>query len=527
MTNQVLIVADNMKLYNIPNKHFIISRRIAFLTILLTTAALCYLCAMFPWSSDCSFYALKWNFDGSQSYDPLQSLQDVFTSVAAHWMVWNGRAFCNVFVMIFCGLLPKWMFVVCNGLVWLAFLSLVSRLCGFSLSDSRPTSVLCLVCFFIFVSLPLDPAFLVNYLWMGCITVGWLLLFFGINRFRSPWMIAAAFIFSLLAGNSQESFSIPLGLGLLVWLVRNRRGRASAPEWIMGIGFAMGAVFNILSPGNFVRLSSTMEDSLGLLDVFITNLPVFGSLLALTFLYLLMNPRRIIAEVRRNDRRFFTIALWSVLGGFLLCLALKGANMCRILIPVCIWLLALFLRADVRMRRIWVAIAAFWLAFVATTLYEARLFAANQNKINEIKELYHLSQNGKISLPDSLFSHDMGFNCYYFKGWEIDERRVDRSKPDLKIYPASLARITLRRDTNFMIPIGDQRWIVARSLSNPRFPEIRFVFLPGIADVRLKEKELDIAGMKHAIVDTVGGTVYGVYGNRFPKALIGVSESVE
>lgn len=227
--------------------------------ILIFTVTLFYLSVIFFWSSDSPFFALRFEMDGSDSYRKMGGLWDLFQSQCAHYMTWSGRFVCQSLVQFFCAFTERPVFEICNMLVWLAFIFLSLRLAGIKVKNTASLFMVVCMSFLIFINIPYDPPFMINYLWMGTLVMAWLNIFFSSAK-KSAVQLVLIFLLSILAGNSQESFSIPLSGALTVWIIM-RRFRLNKMEWVAVAGFFIGALTVVAAPGNYVRLGIVMDEN--------------------------------------------------------------------------------------------------------------------------------------------------------------------------------------------------------------------------------------------------------------------------
>ena len=139
---------------------------------------------------------------------------------------------------------------------------------------------------------------------------------------------------------------------------------------------------------------------------------------------------------------------------------------------------------------------------------------SNYQKYSLITNSYHISTDGRVFLPDSLFIKDDGNNYYYNSGFVIQERTINPQKPFLKILPESLAKIKFNNDTNFIKQIGPQAWIFGQSVNNPQKITIRKKICPSILKLSLIETNVDLIHGDFLILDTINNTIISCHINN-------------
>ena len=184
---------------------------------------------------------------------PVKSMREVIEANNLNYLSINGRYVAHFFVILFCGILGKGCFAVCNALVWVVFVTLLMRVSDRRMTDTPSLLACAAISLYLMLFIGNGPAIQINYIWMFSLTLGWILLF---NRTKegkyNPAIIVLLGIFSLIAGNGQEGLNIGI-CGALLVLLFVRRFRFSPAEWAMGICFAVGCLADCLSPGTLSR----------------------------------------------------------------------------------------------------------------------------------------------------------------------------------------------------------------------------------------------------------------------------------
>lgn len=192
---------------------------------------------------------------------PVNTIGDVIDANNQNYLYINGRYVAHFFVILFCGILGKGCFAVCNALVWATFVTLLMRISDKKLTDIPSLFTCAAISLYLMVFIGSGPANQINYVWMFTLSLGWLILFHKKGERKSPITIALLGIFSLIAGNGQEGLNIGI-CGALLVLLFVRRFRFSPAEWAMGICFAIGCMADCLSPGTLSRSGGSTGGSI-------------------------------------------------------------------------------------------------------------------------------------------------------------------------------------------------------------------------------------------------------------------------
>lgn len=220
----------------------------------------------------------------------IESFGDIIRSQIAHYQTWNGRFLAHVIVQFFCGIAGETWFAVFNALVWLIFIHITLRLIG--IKNVKAGTILPVMALLV-LALPtkMTPACQIGYVWMYALTGWFIYLFFDGQRRNSLPMLAVLFVFSVLAGNGQESINIPVGGALGIYFLFNFR-TFTPRKWVMLIGFAIGSLALCLAPGNFHRVDGNTVSMIGSIYYFIIFDYMLWCLIAVTVLNMIFNKRR-------------------------------------------------------------------------------------------------------------------------------------------------------------------------------------------------------------------------------------------
>ena len=187
------------------------------------------------------------------AWTPVASLADVLRSFGTHYIHSNGRL-ADLVAMLYCGLLGKMAFNVCNTLVFGSMLHLISVLATGRRSLLAVSLALAAVgtCYPVPGETMLWLAGSCNYMW--AITAS-LLLVYGMRQAdgRMGWggdllLAVGAFI----AGAFNEATSFGFLLGLVLYYAFNRRRFSRAVLWALA-GYSLGVALIVSSPGAWSR----------------------------------------------------------------------------------------------------------------------------------------------------------------------------------------------------------------------------------------------------------------------------------
>jgi hypothetical protein len=89
-------------------------------------------------------------------------------------------------------------------------------------------------------------------------------------------------------------------------------------------------------------------------------------------------------------------------------------------------------------------------------------------KWTEIQHQYFSSpQEGIVVLPQPLYGYEYRKAEIFCKPYVWVARASDRSSAPLHIYPKGLETLDEKKDTNLIIPFGEESWILVQSKRNP------------------------------------------------------------
>ena len=194
--------------------------------------------------------------DMAYSVIPSGSLREFCSSLVDHFMTTNGR-FADVVANVFCAILGKPVFNVCNALVFGLMAHLVALLSAGRRSLMALTLFLAVVgvCYPVPGETMLWVAGSCNYLW--AVTASLALIYYLLNHKDGPlgWGRAVLLLLgAFIAGNFNEATSFGVFAGLFLYYAFNRR-KVDRRVVIAMVGYLLGVAMIVASPGAWSRMA--------------------------------------------------------------------------------------------------------------------------------------------------------------------------------------------------------------------------------------------------------------------------------
>ncbi|WP_026662056.1 DUF6056 family protein [Butyrivibrio proteoclasticus] len=204
-------------------------------------------------------------------------ISQIFPSVYTYYMTWGGRAVSMFFIQLML-MLPKWVFVICNAVIYVLVANVIYRYAvigswsyGGRRDDENAVIVLSAIYIMLWFFMP-DFAEVVTwitgsatYLWTNLAILVFGLLYYrdfcDVDRNSSANVILISilyFILGLFAGLSNESGACTILVALAIFVVvMLRQNRKIQVYHIIGtVAAAAGAALLILAPGNSARVEA-------------------------------------------------------------------------------------------------------------------------------------------------------------------------------------------------------------------------------------------------------------------------------
>ena len=219
------------------------------------------------------------------SGDDITGIGMILPSVKEYYNIWGGRALSMFFIQLML-YLPRWVYALCNGGVYIAVIYAAYRYLTVNGSKEAVSeygyeivSLLSLGMWFFmpdFAEVVIWPTGSVTYLWMHLF-----ILLFGFLYYKDYFtpdsdkggdtpgipvriaITAGTVILGFCAGLSAEASACALGFALFLYVIGMLRGhrRIRIDKWLGIISFLAGFGMLMLAPGNRVRTSVTVEET--------------------------------------------------------------------------------------------------------------------------------------------------------------------------------------------------------------------------------------------------------------------------
>lgn len=469
------------------------------------------------WNGDAVLYQFVYQDETVYfTWEPIRNMEALWRSITRHYMEVNGRFVCHFIVMLVVSFVPQWLFAILSGVILALLLWMVCKLAEVGIDSWRGVLSVTLMGWLAFDNLT-DPAFYINYIWMGTLVVAWIWMFL---RHPNPkgWLLVPVGLFSIIAGQAHECFALPVGLALIVYLV-SARFRVSRFDWVAGTCFCVGGLSTFIAPGLFVRIDNTI-------DIGFFPLPRYDlfllSILPILFGWTLCRYRPRLKTIFADESNRFW--LWVVIGNLILSLVTFGRFGTRAFTIGSVGIIVLVIRILPRhnLNLFWTAffiLISIWLVHVRT-----HFTFGMREKYMATRELYRSERPDTVWLPDRLFMVES-------KGCEnLEEhtmRRLWKEENDttypkdhiFKALPASLRDIPRDFEGNICREIAPNVYLLVQSRKNPA----RFIshkrFFPGFLNLKLlPDREIVFGESRDEFdlyIDSTEDWIAGYYTNEY------------
>ncbi len=451
---------------------------------------------------------------------PVNSIIDVWNSQIDHYMITNGRFVVHLFVQLFCALLGKISFAIANGIAW--FVLLYNSLKFAGIKDKSPSLVWfgASMVWIVFLSLPSDPPFQINYIWVAaalCPWIGYFLRSYDTGSVKTQIFMC---LISVICGSLHEGFSIPVACSLTIFIIYRlyRHKRVDRMQWLMAISFGVGTVVTSLAPGNFLRISQ-LEDSpdisfLRVVMSYVENGVLLWSLLLVLAVVFLLHKRGESDLSDRLKRNSIFILSFAALMSFAMCCKLGYFG--RVVLPACYFMvLIILIVAGSRKIPVFASAVTVITALALTSCKFVRQHDLNGMSLH-ITEEYHRSSDGIVydSSDRILRNPDevINFKWVYTKR----ERLTVPDKPLLTVRPDIMRSRDFEKDTNMVVRLGDQSWLLVQSKNSPADFYIDKILLPGLIDKPMSPRVVVFSDSSDIVFDTIGPRRAAIYTNKRP-----------
>lgn len=180
----------------------------------------------------------------------IKSVWEIFESQWVHYFTVNGRYVAHWFVQLFCGILGKTIFAVCNAIVYVIYIVMVLKLSGTNIRNTLGLCSATILILFMYDT-SYGPAYQIGYAWTFAAVIAWLYVFFSSN-ISSVCASIGLFIVSVIIGWGHEAISIGVSGALIIHSLKNYKSM-SRNQWMMFFGFGLGALLLCVSPASWGR----------------------------------------------------------------------------------------------------------------------------------------------------------------------------------------------------------------------------------------------------------------------------------
>lgn len=300
---------------------------------------------------------------GSNNKQYISSVKDILLSQADAYMTWNGRFLVHSLVQLFVTIGGLELFYICSTLFFVVLLMSGRYLLG-RINGGFNSNILFLVSLYLFM--PLigstffgDCAWTVNYMYSCAVYTFFLSVYYHIDKDHVLYNHAVnvgLFLFGVICGSWQESFSIGISAALLIvhgyQLCKKQSIKNQLSLFWLVIGFGVGACIGIFAPGNFCRLNSiggSEHLAFSFSSIVSQFLGIFKTYPILLLLLLVLVVAFII-DIKSNEKCFFInqhkLLIISIIIGllFAICVVSSGGRQFSMVILFAIIIIIAFLQ---------------------------------------------------------------------------------------------------------------------------------------------------------------------------------------
>lgn len=272
---------------------------------------------------------------GTNPMQPIEGFSDFVRSALSCYTEENGRL-ATVLTQFFCGLVKHtWVFYLVNTVM---FALLLRGLRLWISGKERSVAVLTASLLFFLVVVPYPGQTMLwisgadSYMWASALSL--LLLWHFVHgrsdEPRGAWALVGLFIASEMCGRLNESISIPVAFGWVMWLLVNRR-KPSRAMAVSLAGYALGVLILLASPTGWERMANSQAGVMTLGQTVKAHLQVIGSQSVAYATPVLALVALAIKGMRRGLKALAQdVLLWVMLGSIILITAL-GMGYARVM----------------------------------------------------------------------------------------------------------------------------------------------------------------------------------------------------
>lgn len=486
------------------------SRPVRLFLLLVGTAV--FLFSLFTlWRFDAVGYQYICSYDevGCNIKEPVRNLADIWKSQVVHYNTTNGRFVVHVIVQLFCGILGTGVFSFFNACIWMIMPLMMLGVAGEKRPSLKSVITAAVLATIVFYQLRFDPPMQINYVWTGVAILLWVKLFLT-EKSANWWQILLLAIYSFLIGEGNESFSAPVSVGIIAFFIWHR-GKFTPRQWAMALAFGAGAILLVIAPGIWARSAAeaTPHSLSQLLRGIAMILPV--PLLVAATVWLCKTIRKSVFS--RGQYIFMGVV---ALINYLLAVYLYRAAIERVSICGALFLTVILLSKlrDFSYRSGTLTVVSCLAALLlSSTIYDT--WRCNRVE-EEIYDAYGKSADGVAYIPDD----EYGYQSNELRLTDVMHvgiaRKLHPGKPDAVVRPAAMRNLPLDKDTNLVVKIAPQTWLMLRSKTHPANFVINKRLLPGIVNATMAPRELNFGEGGDVVFEESELWQAAVYNNARP-----------
>lgn len=188
--------------------------------------------------------------------EPIRSLGDILTSQYVHYFSTNGRIWAHVLCQGFSALWGQTAFAVCNAVVYVLFVLLLTNIVGMTWKNFYQL-LICTLTMLFFTDIAYNPNCQIGYVWTSTVTLVFIIRYFRAKEEKELSLMnyILLFLLSLFAGNGNEAIAIGTGGALIIDFFKNYR-KVTKAQIVMIAGFGISGLLLCLSPGIILRASN-------------------------------------------------------------------------------------------------------------------------------------------------------------------------------------------------------------------------------------------------------------------------------
>lgn len=239
-----------------------------------------------PTLSDDILYRFEWQKSEAVDWPRMEHLSQLIESQMNHYLIVNGRAVVHTIGQLLLNFVPLHVLHTINALMAVALLWLSVKVSGIR-HEKRWMAAAWLFGLLFLVIKGFHGAMLwsigtFNYLW---VLVATCLFVLYINRVKdSPINVLSLLMLpvAVMVGWSHEALSLPLSVAMTVYMVRNRNNMVHSALLPVFLGYMLGTVLCLSSPGMWTRVADSPSIQSKILSGAInlcTNIRIFYLLL--------------------------------------------------------------------------------------------------------------------------------------------------------------------------------------------------------------------------------------------------------